>query len=243
MHELETIWNNRSYQHELSYTKQLAAMLQPGSYTDFNAHPDFDEAFRLWTQGDRYRGLDVVRLWSFVLNLKHALSRCAGSVAEVGVYQGQSSAVLSYYAQMFGRRAYLADTFSGFADEQLEEGLNASKREAFKEATLEAAREVVGNYAENRWVVGTFPQSATRDMEQDTYAFVSLDCDIYDPILAGLKFFWPRMNEGGMIFVHDYSSGHWPGATKAVDEFCASNKVRGVLLPDLAGSYLLVRQA
>jgi hypothetical protein len=50
------------------------------------------------------------------------------------------------------------------------------------------------------------------------------------------------MVPGGVIFVHDYSSGYWPGATRAVDEFCALNGVAGCLLPDLAGSYVLTRQ-
>jgi hypothetical protein len=79
-------------------------------------------------------------------------------------------------------------------------------------------------------------------MRNDTYAFVSIDCDLYEPIAEGLKFFWPRMVLGGMIFVHDYSSGHWPGTTRAVDEFCARNGIAGSLLPDLAGSYVLTRQ-
>lgn len=49
------------------------------------------------------------------------------------------------------------------------------------------------------------------------------------------------MDVGGIIFVHDYNSGYWPGATRAVDEFCAKNNVTGCLLPDLAGTYILPR--
>src|SRR5208283_1006381 len=109
-----------SYQNSRSYSRSLAAMLQPGSFTDFNAHPEFDEAFELWTQGDRYRGLDMVRLWSFVLNIKHTLARCPGSLAEVGVYKGHSAAVLSCFAEKAGRKVYLADTFNGFTESQFE---------------------------------------------------------------------------------------------------------------------------
>lgn len=78
-------------------------------------------------------------------------------------------------------------------------------------------------------------------MRDDRFAFVSIDCDIYEPVRQGLEFFWPRMQRGGVIFVHDYSSGYWPGATKAVDEFCAHNGIAGCVLPDLAGTYILVR--
>jgi O-methyltransferase len=83
----------------------------------------------------------------------------------------------------------------------------------------------------------------TPALREDKFAFVSIDCDIYEPIREGLKFFWPRTVPGGMIFIHDYSSGYWPGATRAVDEFCQANRVRGMLLPDFAGSYVLVKQA
>ena len=86
-----------------------------------------------------------------------------------------------------------------------------------------------------------FPELATDEMRSERYAFVSIDCDLYEPIAEGLKFFWPRMVAGGMIFVHDYSSGYWPGATKAVDEFCSANGVAGVLLPDYSGSFALVK--
>jgi hypothetical protein len=244
MRELETVLRDRSYENGPSYTRDLAVMLQPGSYSELGAHLDFDEAFRRWTREDTFRGLDIARVWSMVLNLKHVLSRTSGSIAELGVYKGQSAALLSYYAEMFGRALYLADTFQGFAEAQYqhEEEMSEGKQVAFKDTSLEAAQRVVGDYAGNRWIVGLFPDSVTDEMRRDQYAFVSIDCDIYEPILEGLKFFWPRMLPGGMIFIHDYSSGHWPGATRAVDQFCAAEKVRGVLLCDLAGSYVLTRQ-
>lgn len=241
MKALDDIWKDRQYEREVSYTGNLGVMLQPNSFTDFHAHPDFVEAFRLWTQKDSFRGLDFARLWSLVLNVKYVLSKHGGSLAELGVYQGHSSALLSFYAEKFGRKVYLADTFQGFAEQQFEAGMGDGKKAAFKDISLDAARAIVGNYAGNRWVVGVFPDSATEEMREDTYAFVSIDCDIYVPIAEGLKFFWPRMVPGGVIFVHDYSSGYWPGATRAVDDFCACNGVAGSLLPDFCGSYVLTR--
>jgi hypothetical protein len=60
MEELEAIWNMRSYERSRSYARNLAAVFQPCSYSEFNAHPDFDEAFQRWTQNDRHRGLDAI---------------------------------------------------------------------------------------------------------------------------------------------------------------------------------------
>jgi SAM-dependent methyltransferase len=241
MKALDDIWNGRLYREDISFTDNIGLMLQPSSFTDFHSHPDFAEAYRLFTQNDPFRGLDFARIWSIVLNAKQALTKCAGSLAELGVYQGQSSALLSFYAKQFERKIYLLDTFEGFAQQQYEEGMGEGKQAAFKDVSLESAHAVVGRYEGNRWVVGMFPNSITEEMRNDTYAFVSIDCDIYEPIVEGLRFFWPRMSAGGMIFIHDYSSGYWPGATRAVDEFCTQNAIAGCLLPDYAGSYVLTR--
>lgn len=238
---LEDIWNERIFAREHCYTDNIGIMLQPSSQVDFNKHPEFVEAFRRWTQEDTFRGLDLVRVWSMVINVKWALSKCSGSIAELGVYRGQSSALLALYAEQFRRKIYLLDTFDGFAAHQHEEDMGEGKKAAFKDATLMDAQRIVGNYADSRWIVGAFPDSVTDEMREDKYAFVSIDCDIYDPIRAGLEFFWPRMEPGGMIFVHDYSSGHWPGATRAVDEFCRQHNAGGCLLPDFAGTFAISR--
>lgn len=110
---------------------------------------------------------------------------------------------------------------------------------AFKDTSLESVKPIVGDYAGIRWVVGMFPNSVTTEMQQEEFSFVSIDCDIYEPVYQGLKFFWPRMASRGVIFIHDYSSGYWPGATKAVDRFCDEFTVAGCLLPDLSGTYIL----
>lgn len=240
--DLDGFLAGAGYNVQQTWSQQLALMLQPGSMTDFDLHPEFEEVFRLFTQGDRFRGMDMARLWSIVLNVKQALTRTPGSLAEIGVYHGQCSAVLSHYARLHGRRMYLCDTFQGFAEVQYEVEMSEGKIAAFKDASLEKTQSVVGDYEGNRWIVGMFPQSITEEMREESFAFVSIDCDIYDPIRDGLDFFWPRLCPGGSIFVHDYSSGHWPGATRAVDEFCARERVAGMLLGDLAGTYVLTKQ-
>jgi O-methyltransferase len=238
---LELLTQEKAYEREASFTSTVGLTLQPQSFSHFHNHQEFAELFERWTQNDKFRGLDFSRLWALILNCKHALQTCEGALAEVGVYQGQSAAVLSFYAECFGRRLYLCDTFAGFPQEHYEEDMGEGKKAAFKDVTLEAAQAVVGRYSGIEWIVGTFPDSVTPAMRAEQFAFVSIDCDIYEPILQGLRFFWPRLLPGGMIFIHDYSSGYWPGATKAVDEFCQQNGVAGCILPDLAGTYVLTR--
>jgi hypothetical protein len=212
---------------------------QPDAFADFGQHPEFGALFEKFTRHDRFRGMDISRLWCLILNLKRVLSRVDGSLAELGVYKGHSSAVIGHFARSVDRRMYLMDTFTGFARQQIESELSDNAKAAFKDTSLEHAKETVGDHPNFRWLVGPFPDSVTPELQADRFSFVSIDCDLYEPILGGLRFFFPRMNKGGLIFVHDYSSGHWPGATKAVDEFVAESGAGCVLLADKSGSAVI----
>ena len=108
-------------------------------------------------RGTAFEELDKVRLWSLVLNVKHVLTRYPGALAELGVYKGQSSAVLSYYAEKYARTLYLLDTFTGFATKQYEDGMGEGKAAAFKDTSLEEAQAVVGSYSGNQWLVRNVP--------------------------------------------------------------------------------------
>ena len=49
------------------------------------------------------------------MNIKQVLDdRIAGDMAELGVYKGNSAALLAYYARMYHRVVLLFDTFEGF---------------------------------------------------------------------------------------------------------------------------------
>ena len=65
---------------------------------------------------------------------------------------------------------------------------------------------------------------------------VSLDCDLYAPTKAGLEFFYPLMEKHGIFLLHDYSSLHWEGSKRAIDEFCELNNEKLILIPDKSGS-------
>ena len=64
---------------------------------------------------------------------------------------------------------------------------------------------------------GYFPDSANEEKEK-RWIFVSLDMDLYQPMKAGLFYFWPKMVEGGVIFVHDYNNRDFGGIKEAVSE-------------------------
>ena len=43
--------------------------------------------------------------------------------------------------------------------------------------------------------------------------------DLYQPMLAGLRFFYERMCPGGVLLLHDYFHPELPGVRQAVENF------------------------
>ena len=231
----------------LNAKSNVFSAYQPDSYAFFNAHAEFDSLFENFTRYNRLNNAgDVPRLWSFILNCKQVLAEgVAGDFAELGVWRGNTAAVLAHFAARNNRRVFLFDTFAGFDVDDLKgvdanKGLNADKKVLFRETSIDLVREVIGaDAAVCDFVKGRFPGSLADAHKAAQYAVVSLDCDLYEPMKAGLEFFYPRLNRGGLFLLHDYSSLHWPGAKLAVDEFCKASGEFAVLMPDKSGSALL----
>jgi len=168
------------------------------------------------------------------------VSNIEGDFAEVGVYKGLTAKLIHYYAP--ARKLHLFDTFEGFTDrsvitEQQNTNLSISATH-FSDTSLDAVKGYVA--AKNANVFfwkGYFPESIPNGLT--TFAFVHLDADLYDPILKGLEYFYPRMSRSGIIVVHDYNA--WPGARKAVDEFFADKNELPIPMPDKSGSAFIIK--
>lgn len=63
--------------------------------------------------------------------------------------------------------------------------------------------------------------------------------DLYDPIYAGLEYFYPRMEKGGYIVVHDCRSKNFDGARAALLDFCKKNHIGYMCMPDDLGSAII----
>ena len=87
---------------------------------------------------------------------------------------------------------------------------------------------------------GIFPQSAQQD-GQERFCLVSLDADLYEPLYAGLKFFYERLSPGGYILVHDYGNPRYKGAAQAVRNFAREYKQNFVPLCDHLGSVVFTK--
>jgi hypothetical protein len=78
-----------------------------------------------------------------------------------------------------------------------------------KENNIDGAMAEVVNYIKNEKNTfirkGFFPNTIELKEKDDKFCLVSLDADLYEPILEGLRFFYPRLVTGGYILVHDYN--------------------------------------
>jgi O-methyltransferase len=164
-----------------------------------------------------------------------------GAVAEFGVYRGEFAAKIN--ALFPNRMLYLFDTFEGFDNKDVEKEV-AGNYSAFRNDFSNTDIKLVMNkmkYPEKCIVKKGFFPDTTACIENVAFCFVSIDTDLYAPILSGLEFFYPRLEHGGYIFVHDYNCRHYKGSHQAVLQFCKENDALFVPLPDSYGSAVICK--
>ena len=179
----------------------------------------------------------MVKIQARINFLKSFAKECkdkgiVGNVAEVGVFQGEFAKKINTYFPH--NTLFLFDTFEGFDKRDLDS--ESSMVKEFGEGHLgDTSIELVLSkmFYPNNVVIkkGYFPQTAA-GLENEIFCFVNLDPDLYEPIKAGLEFFYPRMQRGGVILIHDYFNSGFPGVKKAVDEFCQKQNIFAMPIGD-----------
>jgi len=163
-----------------------------------------------------------------------------GSLAELGVYKGHTSKLIHH--MLPDRKLYLFDSFNGFPEQVIREDFDGEERPQtvnFDNTSKEEVLKYVNGNDNVEVREGIFPETA-KGLEQETFAFIHLDADLYQSTLDGLKFFYPRLSPGGCIIVHDYNHD-WEGVKKAVDEFSETIPEQFADMPDMYGSVLLLK--
>jgi O-methyltransferase len=163
-----------------------------------------------------------------------------GNLAELGVYKGDFSKKINLLFP--DRKLYLFDTFQGFDKKDVAKEQSNDYSTGTQDFSDTSVSLVMGKmkYPENCIVrQGFFPETANG--LEDTFCFVSLDADLYDPILSGLGYFYPRLERGGYIFVHDFNNEEYKGAREAVVKFCKDNNIGYTPIPDIGGSVIITK--
>ena len=185
-------------------------------------YPDKVRFFNFWFQAERLKKENV-----------------KGTFAELGVYKGDSAQLL--HLMDSNRAFHLFDTFEGFKEKDLvnETGKAATyTTRNFADTSIEKVKARL-NDGQFRFHKGYFP-GTTLGLENESFALVNMDVDLYNPTKAGLEFFYPRLAPGGVIIVHDYNPD-WPGIMKAVDDFSNTIKEPLVALPDQDSSVMILK--
>jgi hypothetical protein len=161
-----------------------------------------------------------------------------GDLIECGVFMG---AGLFTWAQLSAiyepvnhiRRIVGFDTFTGFPGLSRKDASASAPAEhkrtgAYRFSAVEELEESIGLYDLNR-AVGHIPRielvkgDATRtipryvrDNPHCVVALLYLDFDLYEPTLAALQAFLPRMPKGAVLAFDELGQKQWPGETQAV---------------------------
>lgn len=186
---------------------------------------------------------DYVRIKTLSL-ICERLADVPGAAAELGVYRGDFARRIN--ALLPDRTLYLFDSFQGFEPEEAKRELEQGRcSEAFlrAHADTDAGRilKAMPHRDRVRIYPGFFPQSLNGLEEH--FCLVSLDADFEESTYEGLRYFWPRLNSGGFILLHDYNSPRLSGVKAALKRY---EKEQGTKLPavplcDVNGSLVICR--
>ena len=176
---------------------------------------------------------DYVRLATLEL-LCRKLAAVSGAAAELGVYRGFFARCINLLLPE--RTLYLFDSFAGFGERT---GASEAFQAAHANTTVQKVLDIMP-YPDRVMVKpGFFPVSLNGLEER--FCLVSLDVDFYETTLEGLRYFWPRLEKGGYLLLHDWGNPKLPGVSEALKQY---EKETGASIPavplcDVSGTLVL----
>lgn len=169
-----------------------------------------------------------------IYSIAKSQSSLEGEMAEVGVYQGGSAKLIC--EAKGNKKLNLFDTFEGLphvSEIDTHFGTKFWNDNEFNKTSKEVVKKFLSNYNNVYIYKGKFPETA-EPVTKSIFSFVHLDVDLYESTLSCLKFFYPRLINGGIILTHDF---HTKGVNTAFREFF-QNKTAPII--ELAGSQCMI---
>ena len=157
----------------------------------------------------------LYNLWQFANLFK------GGIAAEFGVWRGGSAKLIH---DTINGEIHLFDTFAGLPQGDENDILLAGE---FSNTSLEQVQDLLNEYDNVFFYEGLFESIEKPDIKYD---FVHIDSDLYYTIIDALNYFYPRMNQFGVILLDDYCYPNCPGVIKAVKEFMADKQEKCINL-------------
>jgi hypothetical protein len=173
------------------------------------------------------------RRW-MVYQLLRMTESVRGDTAECGVFQGATSYIICAFTEAAGlaRTHHVFDSFEGLSEPTAIDGWHWRKHDLA--CDLASVERRLARFSHVRYYQGWIPQRFP-EVKDQTFAFVHIDVDIYEPTRDSLAFFYPRLSPGAILLCDDYGFATCPGATKAVEEFLADKPEKMIALSDGGG--------
>lgn len=166
-----------------------------------------------------------------------------GARAECGVYRGATALLLAHawrsrQPAFQGEELYLIDSYAGTSVSKAQDRIPVRNADGttqmddfFPAGKTDTSPEIVRGFFNEYprvnicagWIPAVFATLPERE-----WAFVHLDLSLYEPTLASLEYFYPRLVKGGVILCD--GSIFCPGVAQAWEEFCARRDLPYVLL-------------
>jgi hypothetical protein len=154
--------------------------------------------------------------------LAGSVRQVSGDVAECGVFRGGS---LKFLSTLFpNKTVYGFDTFCGLLAPKEEDA--SSLKEGTFSCELKEVQKYVSDKENIKLIEGVFPNSIDQlpieektKLTESKFCFVHLDMDQFEPTLAGLEYFYNKINPGGVLLCDGYLHKLCPGIQLAFKTF------------------------
>lgn len=142
-----------------------------------------------------------------------------GDTAELGVYFGATSEIILNEILDKNKKHHMFDSWEGLSSPGQKDGSFWKKNSL--NSSFKVCEKNLEKFSNNKkqfyrgWIPKTF-----NDINKNLkFSFVHFDLDLYEPTIEGLKYFYPKINKGGVLIFDDYPFKTCPGVKDAVDEF------------------------
>ena len=231
----------RRFSDYIALNSNLYMSHKPDMHTKLNKVENWNSLYKFWINNSPKNDKgDLVRLY-FLLNQIEYIknNNITGLIAEVGVFKGTTARL--FHQAFPDKEILLFDTFKGFDERDINNQKENSKAEIGGwDASLTNVQDFVGESRLVKLIPGYFPDTTKNIDPNNRYALVHLDADLYNPQIAGLEYFYPRMTHGGVIIIHDCNNEYF-GSKKALDEFFHDKSETPIIIPDKSGSAVVVK--
>lgn len=183
------------------------------------------EPYRDFLTSDGRAGTRILARRFMLIELAKSVAGLKGSTAECGVARGTGSALIcetlkATYADHEFHFAF--DSFAGVS-EPTEVDKTADGKCNWYQGKLShnfsSVKQRLSVFPFCQVVKGWIPNCFDGLIDDQSFRFVHIDVDLYEPTRASLEAIYPRLVPGGVIVFDDHGFRNCPGARKAAEEF------------------------